>query len=331
MRRVGSVAAAIVGVVLLCGASPNTIPEKVAAHMKDMADMCRQVNGKPLSEPIIEQGNLAAGLEFWAIDEAAFRCEGAESLFSGSAGSVVVVYVSAPSGDVKQVFADGAYGMTIDHRDGFSKIWLGVSGQLCGQKGYPTHAEAISCDRPLRWDANAQKLDFAPLSEARFPGPTPPEPRTDAPVDSRTHTVFSPANGPACKDYSKPEFGSWVCPGPGGFAVAFMDEGNLAGLTIAPARSVRKAATTAEWLGASKVFGERVQWIVREGVPKAAVIRIWRRKDVDDPTEIQELAIYAIDGAQACERGSIDIHRPRANELALAQAEQAVGLGCPAK
>jgi hypothetical protein len=125
-------------------------------------------------------------------------------------------FVSFPPGGRNIVGSrtGGAYGMTIDRTGSSSKIWLTVSGQLCGQKGDPTHAEAISCDRPLRWDANAQKLDFAPLSEARFPDSTPPpELRAEAPVDSRIYTVFSPTNGPACKDYSKREFGSWVCPG----------------------------------------------------------------------------------------------------------------------
>jgi len=144
-------------------------------------------------------------------------------------------------------------------------------------------------------------------------------------------TLFTPTNGAACKDYSKPEFGYWVCPGPGGYAIAFMDEGNIAGLAIGLRRSIREAATTAQWLGANKVFGERVQWIVREDGPKAAVIRIWRRKDVDDATEIQELAVYAIDGARVCAYAAIDIHNPKPNELALAQAERAAEVGCPTK
>lgn len=41
---------------------------------------------------------------------------------------------------------------------------------------------------------------------------------------------YTPTNGPTCKDYSKPQFGHWVCPGPGGYAIAFSDEGNIAGL-----------------------------------------------------------------------------------------------------
>jgi hypothetical protein len=154
--------------------SRGGLPEEVVKHIHDMADACMQVSEKPLSDPTIEHGNLAAGLEFWAINEGTFQCEGAASLFSGSHGSQVVVYLSAPSGHAKQAFAHGAYAMTIDHAGTSSKIWLGVGGQLCGQGGNPTRAEAISCDRPLIWDADAQKLDFAPLSEIRIPDATAP-------------------------------------------------------------------------------------------------------------------------------------------------------------
>jgi hypothetical protein len=169
MGRGVTVALAIAAVVLLCGASPDNLPAEVAAHIKDMTEACKQADGIPQPDPFVEHGNLADGLEFWAINEGAFRCDGAASLFSGSGGSQVVVYLSLPKGHAKQVFARGAEGMAIERTGHSAKLWVGVGGPLCGQKGNPTHAEAISCDRPLRWDANAQKLDFAPLSQARMP------------------------------------------------------------------------------------------------------------------------------------------------------------------
>jgi hypothetical protein len=48
-----------------------------------------------------------------------------------------------------------------------SELSLRVSGPLCGQEGNPSHAEAIACDRPLIWNSVVQRMDFAPLSEAR--------------------------------------------------------------------------------------------------------------------------------------------------------------------
>ena len=171
MTRGLTITATLAAAVLLCGASPDKVPEEVAAHMRNMANECKQVGGTPLPHAFVEHGILADGLEFWAINEGAFQCDGAATLFSSASGSAqVVVYLSLPNGHAKQVFAHGADGMTMEHSGKSTKLWVGVGGQLCGQKGNPTEAEMISCDRPLRWDANAQKLDFAPLSEARIPG-----------------------------------------------------------------------------------------------------------------------------------------------------------------
>jgi hypothetical protein len=144
-------------------------------------------------------------------------------------------------------------------------------------------------------------------------------------------SVFTRARGPKCKDESKQSVSLWNCPGPAGYAVRFSDEGNMVTLTIARARSIKKAPSTAQWRGANKAFGEKVQWFTRGGVPKAAVIRIWRRKDGDDESEIQELSVFAIDGARACAYGAVDISRPHANDAALALAKQAAESRCPNK
>ncbi|WP_315761444.1 hypothetical protein [Bradyrhizobium sp. SZCCHNS2005] len=141
-------------------------------------------------------------------------------------------------------------------------------------------------------------------------------------------TAFTAASGPKCKDDSKPDFGLWTCPGPAGYAVRFADEGNMVSLTLAPSGKIANVGPTAQWRGAGKAFGDKVQWIVRGGAPRAAVIRTWRRPD-DDEREIEELSVFAIDGKRACTYASVDIHRTRANELALAKAEQAAASRCP--
>lgn len=140
-------------------------------------------------------------------------------------------------------------------------------------------------------------------------------------------TTFTAASGPKCKNESKPEFGLWTCPGPAGYAVRFADEGNVVSLTLAPSGSIAKTGPTAQWRGAGKAFGGKVQWIMRGDVPRAAVIRTWRR--ADDDREIQELSVFAIDGKRACPFGAVDIRQPKANDLALAKAEEAAGGRCP--
>ena len=170
MRRGVTLAAAIAMVGVLCGASPNKVPEEVAAHMREMTDACRAVDGKPLTHKFVEHGSLADGLGFWVINHGAFECDGDASLYSGTGGSEVLVYLVLPNGHGKQVFGRYVYGMAMERTGTSAKLWLGVSGAMCGQEGSPTHGDSISCDRPLVWDAKAQKLDFAPLSQTRFPG-----------------------------------------------------------------------------------------------------------------------------------------------------------------
>ena len=144
-------------------------------------------------------------------------------------------------------------------------------------------------------------------------------------------TPFTPATGPVCKDQSKEGFGLWTCPGPAGYVVRFADEGNIVSLTIAPRRSIDNVqGPTAQWRGAGKAFGDKVQWIMRAGVPKAAVIRTWSRIG-DDEREVQELSVFAINGEKACLFGAVEIHTDKANEAALARAGQAADSRCPEK
>ena len=102
----------------------------------------------------------------------------------------------------------------------------------------------------------------------------------------------------------------------------------MVSLTLAPSGSIAKVGPTAQWRGAGRAFGGTVQWIIRGGIPRAAVIRTWRRVDGDE-REIQELSVFAIDGRKACAYGAIDIHIAKANEAALAGAETAADSGCP--
>ncbi|MDA9495970.1 hypothetical protein [Bradyrhizobium sp. CCBAU 11357] len=144
-------------------------------------------------------------------------------------------------------------------------------------------------------------------------------------------TKFTPATGPTCKDESTEELSLWTCPGPAGYVISFADEGNIVSLTIAPRREIEKVSgPTAQWRGAGKSFGEKVQWIMRAGVPRAAVIRTWRTVD-EDEKKLQELSVFAINGANACLVDSVDIHADRANDVALARAQRAASEGCPRK
>jgi hypothetical protein len=68
-----------------------------------------------------------------------------------------------------------------------------------------------------------------------------------------------------------------------------------------------------------------------ESDTKAAVLRIWRRKGLDDDTEIQELAVFAINERIVCPYAVVDIHHPDANETAAHEAEAAADWQCTEK
>jgi hypothetical protein len=71
--------------------------------------------------------------------------------------------------------------------------------------------------------------------------------------------------------------GVWRCPGPAGYVVEFSDEGNIVGIGFAkgPLRGPQ-IESTASWRGSGKIFGDKLQWVMQDGRPGAAIIRVWR-------------------------------------------------------
>jgi hypothetical protein len=136
-----------------------------------------------------------------------------------------------------------------------------------------------------------------------------------------------PATGPTCVDLQpRREFGSWRCPGPAGYAVTFFDEGNV--VSVAFGIAGRERALVEQdlmWQGAGKVFGDKVEWRLRDGRPFAAIIRIWCQ-DGDDV--IEELLVAKVEMAGSCRVGAVDVRRREANVAARELADSAVGFRC---
>jgi len=144
--------------------------------------------------------------------------------------------------------------------------------------------------------------------------------------------IYTPTMGASCRDYSKPQFGHWVCPGPGGYAVGFSDEGNMAGVAIGLRSSAPyKLKNVSQFRGAKKVFGDKLEWHVVNGMPKSAVLRVWKLTDsgeADSEREVQQLEVYAIDGGKPCLFSTVDAAQPGANAKAAAFAEEATHARC---
>jgi hypothetical protein len=166
---------------VLAGASSAPMPGVVTAHITEMDKDCTEAGGTPApsmafeggqSEDrpanLVESGVLAeSSVEFWALDEGRYQCDGAASLFSGTGGAQVYVFVRLSDRSVTLAFTQGAYGMKLKRHGSSSELLLRVAGPLCGQAGNPTHADAIACARPVIWDKVAQKMHFAPLSQGK--------------------------------------------------------------------------------------------------------------------------------------------------------------------
>lgn len=144
--------------------------------------------------------------------------------------------------------------------------------------------------------------------------------------------IYTPTNGPTCRDHSREHMGEWICPGPGGAAAYFADEGNMAAVVLGT-RSGAKDVLGSSWQfrGAGKVFGDKIEWHVVDGRPRAAVLRVWRTDTAADGTdkELQELAVFAINQKQSCFMTAVPARQANANSIASKEAERVSGLACP--
>ena len=146
--------------------------------------------------------------------------------------------------------------------------------------------------------------------------------------------VFTPTSGSSCSGSSKPQFNIWRCPGPGGFFAEYADEGNMVAVAIASKASSRRgAAATVSFRGSGKVFGDKLQWLVEDGKPQAAILRIWRTETTKEgaESEVQELIVFKVRSASACQYAVVKASQPSANELAVARALEASSATCPEK
>ena len=146
--------------------------------------------------------------------------------------------------------------------------------------------------------------------------------------------VFTPTSGSSCSRSSKPQFNVWRCPGPGGFFAEYADEGNMVAVAIASKASSRRgAAATVSFRGSGKVFGDKLQWLVEDGKPQAAILRIWRTETTKEgaESEVQELIVFKVQSASACQYAVVKASQPSANELAVARALEASSATCPEK
>lgn len=137
-------------------------------------------------------------------------------------------------------------------------------------------------------------------------------------------SAYTPTQGPACRDRgSQSAFNIWRCPGPAGYEVEFADEGNIVGVAIGRPDDKRKIGPPVSWRGAERVFGDKLQWRLANGVPVAAILRIWRvwtDREGNDRT-VQELLVMRVSPEGMCRVGAVDVRQINANQTAQQLAD----------
>jgi hypothetical protein len=90
-------------------------------------------------------------------------------------------------------------------------------------------------------------------------------------------------------------------------------------------------ATAATSRGSGEVFGDKIQWLMQDGKPHAAIIRIWRN-DSDDKRndrEVQELAIFKLRDDRACQYAKVNARQASATAQSEKLAIKSFQRSCP--
>jgi hypothetical protein len=146
------------------------LPATIRKDIEGLERSCREAGGQPTDSPgaLLVADLTGDGLVDYAIDQGGFVCRGAASIFSGSGGSEVTVYVSTSGSDAVRVFSQGSHGLKLDKGVRPARLYLQVAGVLCGQRDAlkVARAEQVFCWRPLSWSQQTQRMDFLPVSQA---------------------------------------------------------------------------------------------------------------------------------------------------------------------
>jgi hypothetical protein len=145
------------------------LPLTVQREIAEMEKICREAGGKPANSPgLLTVTDLTGdGLPDFVIDQGVFNCEGAVSLFAGSGGSQMSVYVGDSTGQASKVFDSGSFGIKIDKTQTPAKVLVMVGGHMCGQEMTATtpRSDLKSCWRSVDWNEKTKKMQFVPVPQ----------------------------------------------------------------------------------------------------------------------------------------------------------------------
>ena len=114
-------------------AAAPPLPAVVAKAVKEVAAVCNENGGKANMTNAVKRADLNGdGIEDYVLDVGSVNCDGAASVY-GDREKGVLVYVGDGKGGATEAFNDMSYGVTLEGTGSAAKLWLAVSGQLCGK------------------------------------------------------------------------------------------------------------------------------------------------------------------------------------------------------
>jgi hypothetical protein len=167
MRREMLAAVLLLGACVGQAEAQGRPPEAVMRRVMEMDGQCRSAGGRTGDRTgLLQSADLNGdGQPDWVLNEGAYRCEAAESLFGGSGGSAVWVFPGEGPGRVGRPFTNGALSAELEN----GALWLSVGGVDCGA--------ASVCRRPGVWNTESRGFGLGgapgPQQVRSAPAPAP--------------------------------------------------------------------------------------------------------------------------------------------------------------
>lgn len=149
-------------------APTKTYPVLAANIIADARAECRSVGGKSMtvSGDAVQVFDLNGdGLQDYLVDYGQFRCNGAESIFCGTAGCLVEAVMATSAKQFVRVPMDNLRGYEVVKADGVTLLQVNLHGSACGQVG------AYDCVKRWRY-MNGRFEPYPPVQTAK---PAPPK------------------------------------------------------------------------------------------------------------------------------------------------------------
>lgn len=154
---------------LAAGAAPaKSYPALVSTIIADARAECRSVGGKSMSVSgeAVESVDLNGdGLQDYLVDYGQFGCNGAASLFCGTAGCRVEAVVATSPTQYRRVQLDNLRGFEVVKVDNVTLLQVNLHGSACGKVG------AYDCVKRWRYVAGR----FEPYPPVQAAKAVPPE------------------------------------------------------------------------------------------------------------------------------------------------------------